>query len=563
MINQNFDILAAILAFLGSASYAWKTLKGKTQPNRVTWVLWTVAPLVAFAAELSVHITLKVALLTFAEGFGPLIVVAASFVNSKAFWKIKKFDLICGAISICALIVWLLTGNGTAAVALSLLASLFASMPTIVKAYAFPRSESASAYIASTVAGIITLLTISHWTVANFGFPMYITLTSGLLSVFILKPRRHITTTRVEPVINMPHWSVNPIVAGSTTELTVDVSAQEPAIVTGEYYIGSVDPGEGKASKMIYSEGQLFVTLGARLAPGAVLVTVRAQDRDGIWHTVATTNLTILQALPAAPDNLTCPTPINIPSLAWAPTANAEKYNIYRDGVRIATSVTTTFNDTTAVNNSYEYYVTSLNLAGESGPSHSISVFVDQIPPSLKIRLSQSPNNAGWHNQPVTVSFIAEDKTAGLASCSGPLIYSQDGAGQNVTGTAVNNAGDAATITSKLNIDCTPPTIGIPVWSKNPIKSGVTTTLTVPVSDAVSGVIGGEYVGKVDPGQGHGQAMAYGNGSLQASFIPNLSAGLYIVRVRALDAAGNWSPLASTILVVLPRSRTGVNTNPA
>jgi len=53
MINQNFVILGAIIATAGGLSYLIDTLKGKVKPNRVSYLLWSIAPLIAFFAEIN------------------------------------------------------------------------------------------------------------------------------------------------------------------------------------------------------------------------------------------------------------------------------------------------------------------------------------------------------------------------------------------------------------------------------------------------------------------------------------------------------------------------------
>jgi hypothetical protein len=56
-----------------TAVYLRDTLRGTTKPNRVTWLLWAVAPLLAAAVELSEGVGLR-ALPTFMVGFMPLLV---------------------------------------------------------------------------------------------------------------------------------------------------------------------------------------------------------------------------------------------------------------------------------------------------------------------------------------------------------------------------------------------------------------------------------------------------------------------------------------------------------
>ncbi|HTB48756.1 MAG TPA: hypothetical protein VK712_01600 [Verrucomicrobiae bacterium] len=196
MLNQNFAILAALLPIAGSASYALDTLKTKTQPNRVSWLLWAIAPLIAFTAELVQHTSFRVSLLTFAVGFGPVLVVIASFANRKAYWKLTRFDIFCGSVSVLALILWAVTGKGNVAIFFSILADLFAAIPTIIKSYHHPKSESAGAFVTSIIGAGITLLTIKIWTFSNWGFPLYIMLVTIIISALILWPRQIKTTAK-------------------------------------------------------------------------------------------------------------------------------------------------------------------------------------------------------------------------------------------------------------------------------------------------------------------------------------------------------------------------------
>jgi hypothetical protein len=75
MISENFIYLGAIFNLVGSSNYAWNTIKGRTKPNRVSWFLWALAPLIAFAAMLGQGISITASLMTFMVGFGPLVVL--------------------------------------------------------------------------------------------------------------------------------------------------------------------------------------------------------------------------------------------------------------------------------------------------------------------------------------------------------------------------------------------------------------------------------------------------------------------------------------------------------
>lgn len=187
MLDPRFIILGALLDLIGGAKYALSTLKGETQPNRVSWLMWAAAPLIAFAAEVSQGVGL-LALMTFFVGFVPVMVLAASFANRRAYWKLTIFDVACGAFSALALVLWWVTRTANIAIVFSVLADLFASVPTVVKSYRFPKTEHPSAYAVGVAFAGITLLTIKQWNVATAAFPIYIFLINSLLTGLILFP---------------------------------------------------------------------------------------------------------------------------------------------------------------------------------------------------------------------------------------------------------------------------------------------------------------------------------------------------------------------------------------
>lgn len=180
MIDERFVLLAALINFIGTLSYLTATIKGQTKPNKVTWFLWALAPLIAFSAQMQEGVGLP-ALMTFMVGFSPLLIFLASFINKSSVWKITKFDILCGTFSLLGLFFWILTQTSTIAILFSILADAFAGIPTIVKAYKNPETENATVFLLAGTGSLITLLTIKTWTFAYFGFPVYIFLICTIL----------------------------------------------------------------------------------------------------------------------------------------------------------------------------------------------------------------------------------------------------------------------------------------------------------------------------------------------------------------------------------------------
>ena len=192
MLDVHFVILGAVIGMAGMLSYLRDTVRGVTQPNRVTWMMWSVAPLIAFAAEVQEGVGLR-SLMTFVVGVGPLAIFVGSFWNRQSAWRLGAFDLMCGVLSAAGLAAWLVTRHGTVAVIASIAADALAATPTLRKSWAAPETESVSAYFAAAVNALITVLTIDRFTTANSAFPLYILAIASVETAFVVGrfgPRR-------------------------------------------------------------------------------------------------------------------------------------------------------------------------------------------------------------------------------------------------------------------------------------------------------------------------------------------------------------------------------------
>ncbi len=187
MLDERFVFLAACCNIVGGGSYVLATFRGRTRPNRVTWGLWAAIPMIAFAAELSEGVGLR-SLMTFMVGFGPFMVVIASTVNRDAFWQLGRLDVVCGALSVVAVVGWRLTGSGVVAIGLSILADAFAGVPTFVKSYREPSTEHPLVFTLGAASALITLLTVDEWSVAAAAFPAYIATVGIVVTLLLVFP---------------------------------------------------------------------------------------------------------------------------------------------------------------------------------------------------------------------------------------------------------------------------------------------------------------------------------------------------------------------------------------
>lgn len=184
MIDERFVYLGALLSTWGSLKYLIEVFKGKAKPNRVSWFLWALAPLIAFSAEVQKGVGVQ-SVMTFIVGFNPLIILITSLFNKKSYWKLKKMDYFYGGMSVLGLILWQITGEGNLAIFFSIMSDGLAGIPTIIKSWDDPRSENHQVFFYTMINAGITLLTIKVWSFAHWGFPVYIFTICAILYVLI------------------------------------------------------------------------------------------------------------------------------------------------------------------------------------------------------------------------------------------------------------------------------------------------------------------------------------------------------------------------------------------
>lgn len=167
-------IVSVIISLSTSITYIRGTLTGKTKPNRISWSMWALAPLVGTAAALSAHADPWATTRIFLAGFVPLIIFIFSFVNKQSYWKLSTFDIICGICSLIALFVWLVVHSPTIAILIAALGDCFAALPTIVKAWKYPETESGIIFIGSLVSVLLIFPSITVWNIQNSAFQIYL-----------------------------------------------------------------------------------------------------------------------------------------------------------------------------------------------------------------------------------------------------------------------------------------------------------------------------------------------------------------------------------------------------
>jgi hypothetical protein len=175
---------AAFASLLAAFAYIHSMFRGQTKPNRITWLLWSIAPFIAAAAAVSSGVGWAV-LPVFMAGFCPFLVFFASFFSRKAYWKHTPFDYFCGALSAAALVLWYLTSDPNTAIVLAIASDALAAAPTLIKAWHNPETESVWPYLAGVFGPLTSFLAAATWGFSELAFPIYLTAINAVLVVLV------------------------------------------------------------------------------------------------------------------------------------------------------------------------------------------------------------------------------------------------------------------------------------------------------------------------------------------------------------------------------------------
>jgi hypothetical protein len=189
MLASGFIAVAILLRLMSDGGYLISTLRGKAKPNIVSWSLWSLTALIAFAAQICKGGGFE-ALVTLAIAIGPLAVVAVAVLKGARSLRLTRLDVGCLSLAIAGIILWIKTKDPLLALLMSIVADIFASIPTVVKSYLTPQTESAAAYSLSIISMIVTLLTIRQWNVMSWAFPLYILVINLTFVTLISLPNR-------------------------------------------------------------------------------------------------------------------------------------------------------------------------------------------------------------------------------------------------------------------------------------------------------------------------------------------------------------------------------------
>jgi hypothetical protein len=184
---QIFGYLSALVNIAAIFPYILDIVRGKTKPERASWIIWTSLGLIAFFSQLDKGATNSLWLVG-ASVFGALTVSILSIkFGTGGFAKRDKISLLIAGLGI---LLWFFTKEAAIALFITILVNAVGSYLTTIKSYAHPESETLSTWILATISGVLSALSVGSWSFILLVYPLYVFLANFLVVAAILLGKR-------------------------------------------------------------------------------------------------------------------------------------------------------------------------------------------------------------------------------------------------------------------------------------------------------------------------------------------------------------------------------------
>lgn len=162
---------SALMALAAAPPYIISTVRGKVKPERATWFIFSALGMIAFISQVSLGASTSLIFVGL-DGLGSLSIFALSIKYGVGGWT--KLDRIVLAIAGVGVILSFVSQQALIALFGVVIADLCGVVPTVLKAYKEPDSESQLAWLLFATGALLTVLTIHDLRFDLLLYPLYL-----------------------------------------------------------------------------------------------------------------------------------------------------------------------------------------------------------------------------------------------------------------------------------------------------------------------------------------------------------------------------------------------------
>jgi hypothetical protein len=185
-VKDFFLVLSVVLTVISVIPYLRDIVRGKTKPNLVSWITWTLLTGIATAAAISAG-EFVAAFLTGAATMATALIVI--FGLNHGYVKFGRFDIVCQLSAIVGIILWQLFDSPAIAVVAAVVIDLIGGLPTVRHIWQKPFEETWQTFGIAALGAGATLLALETYNWVSLPYAIFILVANTVFMSLILYRR--------------------------------------------------------------------------------------------------------------------------------------------------------------------------------------------------------------------------------------------------------------------------------------------------------------------------------------------------------------------------------------
>ena len=183
-VNAIFSTIAGLVLLLSYVPYGNDIAKGNVQPARSARLMFVLLLLVAFLQQHSLG-SGWILFITLGELVGSVAIFGLAI--KYGIGGLSRLDLACYMLLLLTLLIWGITDNALIALHATIATDFVAFVPTLVKTWRQPQSETALFFVVGAIAPLVGLVALHDYQYEIIAFPLYLALANAFEVVLICR----------------------------------------------------------------------------------------------------------------------------------------------------------------------------------------------------------------------------------------------------------------------------------------------------------------------------------------------------------------------------------------
>lgn len=185
-IKVIFGLLASAFVLVGSIPYLVDIHHKTAKPHILSWLGWSLITALGAFAMLAEGSTWSSAII-WANTVMCMVIALYAIFKKSGVWSTTVYDYVLFGLGILGLVLWQTLNMPVLALVCAILADLFFGLPTIIKTFKDPSSETRLVWMFATLSGLSGLFAIGVFAFYDAAYPIYLFLYDTTLLLLVTR----------------------------------------------------------------------------------------------------------------------------------------------------------------------------------------------------------------------------------------------------------------------------------------------------------------------------------------------------------------------------------------